>query len=78
MCPLPVDSENPICLHPVILTKIVLPTNFGAWGVAIVENFVFPHHAAPLCFLTALPPSNPSWEDAHPWEMLALAISPSG
>ena len=86
----------------------VPPTNSGAWGVAIVGNFIFPHHAAPLGFLRvflpsitsgrmpicgnlAFPPNhvaslasqaslpiNYFWEDAHPWEILPPAISPSG
>ena len=39
-----------------LIDQLASPTNSGAWGVAIVGNSIFPHHAAPLGFLRALPP----------------------
>ena len=40
--------------HP-WLDRVVSLANSGAWGVAIVGKLKFPHHAAPLGFLRALP-----------------------
>ena len=43
---------------------ILVPGVLRLWEIS-----VFPHHVAPLGFLTALLPSKSFWEDAHPWEI---------
>ena len=39
-----------------LINKLAPLTNSGAWGVAVMGNFIFPYHAAPLGFLRVLPP----------------------
>ena len=64
LAPLPSTPTNhALCLigwHPQL---ILVPGVLWSW-----ETSFFPHHMAPLGFPRALPPSNPSWEDAHLWE----------
>ena len=48
----------PLKLMAVLLIDQLVPlTNSGAWGVAIMGNFIFPHHMTSLGFLKAFLPS---------------------
>ena len=59
-------SKNPVnmswlmplkLMAGLLIDQLTSPTDSGAWGVAIVGNSIFPHHAEPLGFLRALPPT---------------------
>ena len=54
--------------HP-WLDRVASLANSGAWGVSIVGKFIFsPSRGTPGLHQGAPLPSNPSWEDSHPWE----------
>ena len=61
-CPIPLGNGTPdlIGWHP---RSILVPGVLRSW-----ETSGFPHHAAPWASFRRSSPSNPSREDAHPWE----------
>ena len=49
--------------------SVASPTDSGARGVAIVGKLIFsPSRGTPGLHQGTPLPSNPSWEDSHPWE----------